>query len=72
MIDMITTIGDFFGSVGGAIAHSLEEVVFVMSALGRSIQLLPTYIGYILPTTIVALLATAFSVVLILRVSGKT
>ena len=68
---MIDAIGGFFTGIGHILGDVFEGTIFVIKAIGTSLDKVPQYIGYVFPAIVVSLLVTAFTVVLVFRVTGK-
>lgn len=70
ILDGIKSIANFFITVGQFIVDFIADLVYAIGLIGKTVLELPSYIQWI-PGSLVALLTTAFSIVVIYKVLGR-
>lgn len=70
IIDFFSGIADFFSSIVDFVVGFFEDLVYVIQLLGAFVAQIPQYF-FFLPPAVVALLVTAFGIVLIYMILGR-
>ena len=68
--DFFSMIGNFFVSIVDFVIDMVGDLVYVVALLGKFVIEIPGYFSW-LPNEIVALLITAFSIVVIYMILGR-
>lgn len=63
-------IYDFFTTIGNLISTFITDVINFIKLIGMFVKMIPTWFSW-LPSSIVALLGTAFAIVIVLQILGR-
>ena len=70
IIDMLRSIGEFFGMVIDFVVKLFKDLVYIVKLLGSVVQSLPSLLGF-LPLAVTVILTVTFAVVVIYKVLGR-
>lgn len=70
IIDMLRSIGEFFGMVIDFVVKLFKDLVYIVKLLGSVVQSLPSLLGF-LPLAVTGILTVTFAVVVIYKVLGR-
>ena len=70
ILDGIKSIANFFITVGQFIVDFISDLVYAIGLIGKTILEIPSYLGW-LPSSLIAMLTTIFSIVVIYKILGR-
>lgn len=70
ILDGIKSIANFFITVGQFIVDFISDLVYAIGLIGKTVLEIPSYIGW-LPSSLIAMLTTIFSIVVIYKILGR-
>lgn len=66
----VKTIGEFFSTVIDFVIGLVEDIVYVIKLTGETVLKIPEYFDW-LPEAVVAVIVSAFAIVVIYKVLGR-
>ena len=70
IIDFFNTIGSVISTVINFVVKMFSDLVMMLQLLAKFIVNIPSYFGW-LPTSVVAVIVTIFSIVVIYKILGR-
>lgn len=70
ILDGIKSIANFFITVGQFIVDFISDLVYAIGLIGKTVLEIPSYLGW-LPSSLIAMLTTIFSIVVIYKILGR-
>ena len=70
ILDGIKSIANFFITVGQFIVDFISDLVYAIGLIGKTVLEIPSYLGW-LPSSLMAMLTTIFSIVVIYKILGR-
>ena len=70
IIDFFNTVGNVISTVINFVVKMFSDLVMMLQLLAKFIVNIPSYFGW-LPTSVVAVIVTIFSIVVIYKILGR-
>lgn len=70
IFDVLTSIGNFFTSIVEFLISFIGDLVYAIKLIGETVIQIPSYLGF-LPSAVLAIFITIFSIVVIYKILGR-